>query len=197
MKDNHNLHKQVRLYLGKENWNRISQTTEAEKELFQKQNIDLRESYIVYGSRDLLLKFKTFYLTRCIKSKPLYMQCYIDEYASALSSNTKDEYGLNIDQDLIFLYIHEYSVSDLGRSEAWLTGAILNKVASRNRDGLVTIILSEVKIPSLASSPELRIINLSDVAIKEGIRSALSKENFINGEGHVSNNVGSNGTCFG
>lgn len=183
MKDNSNLHKQVRLYLGKANWDYIAKTTEAEKALFQRQSLDLKKSYIVYGNRDLLLKFKTFYLTRCIKSKPLYMQCYIDEYASALTSNTKDEYGLNIDQDLIFLYIHEYSVSELGRSEAWLTGAILNKVASRNRDGLVTIILSEVKIPSLATSPELEVINLSDVVIKEGMKAILSKEKFANGEG--------------
>ena len=183
MRDNSNLHKQVRLYLGKTNWDYIAKTTEAEKALFQKQSLDLKKSYIVYGNRDLLLKFKTFYLTRCIKSKPLYMQCYIDEYASALMSNTKDEYGLNIDQDLIFLYIHEYSVSELGRSEAWLTGAILNKVASRNRDGLVTIILSEVKIPSLATSPELEVINLSDVVIKEGMKAILSKEKFANGEG--------------
>ena len=90
---------------------------------------------------------------------------------------------MNIDQDLIFLYIHEYSVSELGRSEAWLTGTILNKVASRNRDGLVTLILSEVKIPSLAGSPELEVINLSEVANKEVMKSILSKEKFANGEG--------------
>ena len=183
MRDNSNLHKQVRLYLGKTNWDYIAKTTEAEKKLFQEQLIDLSKSYIVYGNRDLLLKFKTFYLTRCIKSKPLYMQCYIDEYANAVTSNTKDEYGLNIDQDLIFLYIHEYSVSELGRSEAWLTGAILNKVASRNRDGLVTIILSEVRIPSLATSSELEVINLSGVIVRESIKSALAKEKFSNGEG--------------
>ena len=112
------LTKQIRLYLGKENWSRIDKTSKEELALFQKNPIDLKVSYLVYGNRDLLLKFKTFYLTRCIKEKPLYMQCYIDEYASALTSNTKDEYGLNIDQDLIFLYIHEYSVSKLGRSEA-------------------------------------------------------------------------------
>ena len=184
MRDNTNLHKQIRLYLGKANWDYIAKTTEAEQALFQQQNLDLTKSYIVYGNRDLLLKFKTFYLTRCIKTKPLYMQCYIDEYASALNSNTKDEYGLNIDQDLIFLYIHEYSVSELGRSEAWLTGTILNKVASRNRDGLVTIILSEVKIPSLATSSELEVINLSEVVLKEGMKTILSnREKFANGEG--------------
>ena len=183
MRDNSNLSKQVRLYLGKANWSYISKTTEAEKALFIKQPLDLTKSYIVYGNRDILLKFKTFYLTRCIKTKPLYMQCYIDEYASALMSTTKDEYGLNIDQDLVFLYIHEYSVSDLGRSEAWLTGTILNKVASRNRDGLVTIILSEVKIPSLAESPELAIINLSEVTVKESLKAALSNcEKSTNGE---------------
>jgi hypothetical protein len=175
--------KQVRLYLGKTNWEFISKTTPNEQALFQKQNLDMSKSYIVYGNRDLLLKFKTFYLTRCIKSKPLYMQCYVDEYASALTSSTKDEYGLNIDQDLIFLYIHEYSVSKLGRSEAWLTETILNKVASRNRDGLITIILSEVKVQPLSESPELEVINLSGVVIKENVRTILSSTKFMNGEG--------------
>ena len=179
--------KQVRLYLGKSNWEYIGKTTPAEHALFQKQELDLTKSYIIYGNRDLLLKFKAFYLTRCIKSKPLYMQCYVDEYASALMSNTKDDYGLNIDQDLIFLYIHEYSVSKLGRSEAWLTETILNKVASRNRDGLVTIVLSEVKVQPLTESPELEVINLSKVIIKESVRTILSESKFVNGEG------GSNG----
>ena len=176
--------KQVRLYLGKANWEYIRKTTPKELELFKKNPIDLTKSYIVYGNRELLLKFKSFYLTRCIKSKPLYMQCYIDEYATALTSSTKDEYGLNIDQDLIFLYIHEYSVSKIGRSEAWLTEAILNKVASRNRDGLVTIILSEVKVQPLAESPELEVINLSGVVIRESVRTILAESKFVNGEGN-------------
>ena len=175
--------KQVRLYLGKNNWDYISKTTPKEHALFQQQNLDLTKSYIVYGNRELLLKFKSFYLTRCVKAKPLYMQCYVDEYASALTSSTKDEYGLNIDQDLIFLYIHEYSVSKLGRSEAWLTETILNKVASRNRDGLVTIILSEVKVQPLTESPELEVINLSGVIMKESVRTILSESRFVNGEG--------------
>ena len=193
MRDNSELHKQVRLYLGKSNWDYIAKTTESEKALFQGQNLDLTKSYIVYGSRDLLLKFKTFYLTRCIKTKPLYMQCFIDEYASALTYGTKDEYGLNIDQDLVFLYIHEYSVSEVGRSEAWLTGAILNKVASRNREGLVTIILSEVQVPSLAKSPELEIINLSETAGKERLRTILVNRGNTAG---VNGSVGSNGITY-
>ena len=182
MRDNSNLHKQIRLYLGKTNWDYIAKTTEAEKKLFQEQSINLSESYIVYGNRNLLLKFKTFYLTRCIKSKPLYSQCYIDDYMNTLKADTKDDYELNIDSDLLFLYIHEHSIPKYEKYEAWLTGAVLNKVASRNRDGLVTIILSEVKIPSLATSPELRVINFLEVTMKKEVKAALS-EKYMNGEG--------------
>lgn len=191
MSKNLELFKFARLYLGQTNWEYLKKTSDGELALFQKAHIDLSQSYIVYGSKDLLNKFKAFYLTRCLKTRPLYMQCFVDEYAGSLMNNTKDEYGLNVDQDLVFLYIHEYSVSELGRSEAWLTGTILNKVASRNREGLVTIILSEVRVPSLAESSELKIINLSGVATKESIRSALSKDRFANGEGK------DNKPCFG
>ena len=186
------LSKQIRLYLGKTNWDNLKKASPKEHAMFQKQLIDLEQSYIVYGGRNLLLKFKAFYLTRCIKEKPLYMQCYIDEYAIALSSSTKDDYGLNIDQDLIFLYIHEYSVSDLGRSEAWLTETILNKVASRNRDGLRTIILSEVRVPSLACSAELKVIDFAGVAMKE-VMNKISTSS-------ISTSTGSStkgGACYG
>ena len=189
MRDNRDLHKQVRLYLGKSNWDYIAKTTEAEKALFKKQNIDLSKSYIVYGTRSLLLKFKTFYLTRCVKTKPLYMQCYADDYASALSSKTPDDFGLNVDQELIFLYIHEYSISEIGNSGAWLASTILNKVASRSRDGLVTIILSEWKVPSLAQSPELNVIDFFNIAKQGQIQSILaSKKDLINREGGTGNN---------
>ena len=167
------LFKFTRLYLGQANWEYLKKTSEAELTLFQKQNVSLKDSYIIYGNKDLLNKFKAFYLTRCLKTRPLYMQCFIDDYAGSLMMNTKDEYGLNVDQDLIFLYIHEYSVSDLGRSEAWLTQTILNKVASRNREGLITIILSEVKVPSLAASSELSVIDLLEIKAIETKQEAL------------------------
>lgn len=189
MRDKNDLSKQIMLYLGKVNWKYIAKTTEEEQNLFKKQKLDLTKSYVVYGNRDLLLKFKTFYLTRCIKSKPLYVQCYIDEYAAALTSATKDEYGLNIDQDLVFLYIHEYSVSELGRSEAWLTQTVLNKVASRNREGLVTIILSEVRVPSLSKSAELNVINLTGVSIKETAETVQKEKSLSSSD--------NSGTCFG
>lgn len=166
MSENLELFKFARLYLGQTNWSNLKKTSNAEHALFQEVPIDLKKSYIVYGSADILGKFKAFYLTRCLKTRPLYMQCFITDYANELSSGTKDEYGLNVDQDLIFLYIHEHSISTLGRSEAWLVETTLNKVTSRNRDGLVTIILSEIKCPNLEKSKELQVINLSKTITK-------------------------------
>jgi hypothetical protein len=183
MSENLELFKFARLYLGQANWEWMQKTSKSELDLFQKTPIDLKKSYIVYGSKDLLSKFKAFYLTRCLKTRPLYMQCFISDYANELMTSTKDDYGLNVDQDLIFLYIHEHSISSLGRSETWLTETILNKVASRNRDGLITIILSEIKVPSLADSSELEVINLSGVLVKETVKTILAKEKFVNGEG--------------
>ena len=170
MSKNLELFKFARLYLGQTNWENLKKTSEKELALFQKYPINLEKSYIVYGSADMLKKFKAFYLTRCLKTRPLYMQCFITDYANELSSDTKDEYGLNVDQDLIFLYVHEHSVSTLGKSETWLMETTLNKVTSRNRDGLVTIILSEIKLPTLESSRELGVINL------KGVVAAKSKE---------------------
>jgi hypothetical protein len=64
-----------------------------------------------------------------------------------------------------------------------LTETILNKVASRNRDGLITVILSEVRVPSLEDSSELKVINLSNVATKGSTK--IPTSSFINGEGNT------------
>lgn len=191
MSENLELFKFARLYLGQSNWEYMQNTSDGELQLFKKFPINLKQSYIVYGNKDLLNKFKAFYLTRCLKSRPLYTQCFITDYANELTSGTKDEYGLNVDQDLVFLYIHKHSVSTLGRSETWLTETILNKVASRNRDGLVTIILSEVKVPSMEDSSEIEVINLSEVHVKEGMKTILNRD-FANGEGRTN----SKGTVY-
>jgi hypothetical protein len=168
------LFKFARLYLGQTNWENLRKTTQSELALFQKFPLNIRQSYIVYGNANLLNKFKAFYLTRCLKTKPLYMQCFINEYAEELSSATKDETGLNVDQDLVFLYAHAHSISSLGRSETWLSETVLNKISNRNRDGLVTIILSEVRMSSLEDKSELKIINLAGKALKESVKEILN-----------------------
>ena len=169
------LFKFIRLYLGEENWDFLKKTSESELALFKKYPMDLTKSYIIFGSENLLNKFRAFYLTRCIKTRPIYSQYSMHRYAEELSSDTKDEYGLNVDQDLIFLYLHQYNIPSFGNAEKWLMETTLNKVADRNRDGLITIILSEVKAPMLSSSGELKVINLSKTVAAATQREAAEK----------------------
>lgn len=172
MNQNLELFKYTRLYLGKVNWNLMKKTSKAELAMFQKVPIDLNKSYFVYGSENILKKFRAFYLTRCIKSKPLYAQYSMIEYASVLSSDVKDEFGLNIDIELLFLYKHKHAYT-IGKSDDWLNETILMKVADRNRDGLVTIILSEASMPVLENSGELTVINFAGITCAKDKKAAL------------------------
>ena len=86
---------------------------------------------------------------------------------------------MNVDQDLIFLYKnnHEYS---FGNSETWLAETTRNKIANRNREGLVTVVLSEIRMPVLEESGELEVINLAggatSIATKKILESVNIKE---------------------
>ena len=174
MTENLELLKFTRLYLGQTNWELIKKTSESELKLFQKFSIDLNTSYLVLGTEDLLKKYRAFFLTRCIKKRPLYAQYSMHDYASELSSPVKDDGGLNVDMDLIFLYRHRHLLA-LGRSEEWLEETVLNKVANRNRDGLVTVILSEVHMPTLENSEEMKIIDFFGVTTSEKKEQVLRK----------------------
>ena len=184
-------------YLGERNCNFFKKITKDELKLFQKFPIDINKSYLVYGNTELLNKFKAFYLTRCIKKRPIYSQYFILEYAEALSGNTKDEFGLGIDQDLIFLYRHNH-MQTLGNSETWLRETILNKVAERNRDGLVTIILSEQRMQTLENCGELAVINLSKVVLNKTIQEAAQSTSveFTSGNNDFKTSISSNGTIY-
>ena len=140
-----------------------------EFELFKKFPIDVNKSYLVYGNTDLLEKFKAFYLTRCTKKRPRYAQFFIREYAETLSGNTKDEFGLGVDFELLFIYRHNH-MQTIGNSELWLCETVLNKIAERNRDGYVTIVLSEQRMPILEDCGELEVINLSKVVLNKTIQ---------------------------
>lgn len=158
---------EVKKFIGDSNLSLVEKTSPKELKLFQKFPIDLNKSYIVFGTPELLRKFKAFFLTRCVKKRPSYSQFSMYEYASALSSATKDEYGLNIDIELIFLYRHTHTFS-FGNSEVWLLETVLNKIADRNREGLSTVILTETRMEYLEESGELIFINLSgNIALDE------------------------------
>ncbi len=170
------LFKYARLYLGPDNWEFIRKTSKEELLIFQSIDLNTSDSYFVKGNNSLLNKFKAFYLTRCLKKKPLYTQCSIYEYADGVCSADKDEFGLGVAKDLLFLYMHEH-ISSIGNSRKWLTETVVNRIADRNRIGLVTVILSETKVPEFEECGELKIIDLSSA------QTSSSKANMENYKG--------------
>ena len=153
--------KHIKRYLGEDNWSLIRETTKAEHSLFQKIKLDINKSYFILGNRKTLEKFKAFYLTRCLKKRPLYTSCSLYEYAEGVTSTDKDEFGLNVFKELLFLYMHEH-MSTLGNSRIWLTETVINKIADRNIKGLVTIVLSEIDVKEFEDCGEMEVVNLKD-----------------------------------
>ena len=158
--DKKELFKYVRLYLGPDNWDLMKKTSQAELALFQKFELDMTSSYFVIGDKNLLNKFRAFYLTRCLKARPLYSQSSLYEYFENSVRVEKDEYGLNVSKDLLFLYMHEHPV-DFGKTMDFVAANVINRIADRNRKGLVTIILSELNVPEFEKCNEFEIINLN------------------------------------
>ena len=56
MSENLELFKFARLYLGQANWENLKKTSDKELASFQKAQVDIKQSYIVYGNKDLLDK---------------------------------------------------------------------------------------------------------------------------------------------
>jgi hypothetical protein len=168
------LFKYTRMYLGPDNWEYMRKTTQAELKLFQSYNLDLETSYFVRGNEDLLKKFKAFYLTRCLKKRPLYTQCSLYEFVENSTGADKDEFGLNISKELLFLYMHEHPVK-IGRSEEFRSSFVISKAADRNRQGLVTIILSEIEVKDFEKCGEFEVIDLSKAGIQSAIKNISQK----------------------
>ena len=168
------LFKQVRRYLGPDNWEVMRSTSESELLLFKKFDIDVDKSYYVKGNKSILGKFKSFYLTRCLKKHPIYYTCSLYEYAEGLSSADKDEFGLNVSKDLLFLYMHEHQPS-LGNSRIWLTETVIGRVADRNRKGLVTVILSEIGVSEFEKCGEMEVIDLGGSIISSKVAEACKE----------------------
>lgn len=167
------LFKQLKSYLGKDNWEAMRHTSKLELSLFQKFVIDLNKSYFIKGSQDLLMKFKAFYLTRCLKKHPLYVQCSINDYVEGLVSADRDEFGLNVSKDLLFLYVNRH-LPTLGNSRLFQTEITIGKIADRNRDGLITVVLSETSVSEFEQCGEMDIINLYESVQSSNTKVVLS-----------------------
>lgn len=129
--------------------------------MFIKAKIKLGVSYIVKGDNKILTQFKAFYLANSAKGKERlkYGSKMISDYASILSSDSKDDLGVD---DVLFIYAHRDNI-DIGNTDNWLNQTVLNEVVNRKIKGYVTIILSERSIPFLEESKQFEVLNFGIV----------------------------------
>ena len=132
----------------------LKQITKKELANFKGLNINSSKSYFVLSEDELLLKkFACFYLM----SKTVNFNSYMMyDFASGICNPSEEM----IESDVIVLYCHKH-VYDIGKTEDWMGKTILCKIASRNRRGDRTILLTERDLPSLRNSGEFEVITLS------------------------------------
>lgn len=149
-------------YLGPERTEILDKFKPKDWEKFQKLNLDSGSSYFFKGSQKGLKKAEAYFLFLCGYKKPFYKTYFIHDYASILSTPANVELELDaigVDNELIILYAHSEPLG-FGSTEAWVFSTILGKIASRNRQGHPTIILSERDIPQFQGNQELTYIDL-------------------------------------
>ena len=97
--------------------------------MFIKAKIELNTSYFVKGDYKILNQFRAYYLANSAKGKERlkYGSKMISEYASILSSDNKDDLGVD---EVLFIYAHKDNV-DIGNTDNWLNQTILNEIVNR------------------------------------------------------------------
>ncbi len=145
-------------YLGETEKAVLKTLTSPILKLFMSKRLKLNTSYYVRGTKDLLAKFKAFYLATCLKetNRPKYSLQMITDRAQMLFDGSPEDLGAD---EVLFLYAHKND-RDIGKTEEWLSKTIINDIANRNRKGYVTIILSERDLEAIKSCGELVTINL-------------------------------------
>lgn len=123
-------------------------------EYFKSLNIDYKKTYLIYCTNYLRLRqFATFYL---ILKYARFQTVNMYDFASDLCDNREDLF----EKEVMILFNHKHEVN-VGNTENWLLTTILNKVATRNREGYRTLLLTERKLKSLEDSGEFEVIELS------------------------------------
>lgn len=192
MTKNSDLRAEISAYLGKTRTLILDKLTKKEWETFEKLKINPRNSYFVKGDKEALKKFEAYFLFLCAYSKPLYKNYLFEDYARLISNlnnvstSTNDDLDeIGIDRELVILYIHDVQMG-VGNTTGWLTVTVLNKIANRNRQGNITLVLSERDFVAFQDSTELKCIDLGGATlvakaseILEGIvkKKEVEKEN--------------------
>lgn len=179
-------------YLGEKEKEVLKTLTPSVLKLFMSKRIKLDKSYYVRGNRDLLSKFKAFYLASCLKevNRPKYSMQMISDRAQILSGGAIEELGAD---EVLFLYAHKVG-KDLGKSEEWLAKTIINDIANRNRKGYVTIVLTERSIELIQDCGELIPIYLNPKQISTNGTTTATKSNSVKKKSSSESVLGANGT---
>lgn len=179
-------------YLG-ENKKVIQSFTKADYKLFKSLKVDTTKSYFVKGTQEKLKKFMAYFVLKGVLDRPSYSMVMLKEYVEG-TIDRSDELSslLGTERQLLFLYLHG-ETSGLGNTDAWIATTSLDKIATRNRKNLVTVVLSERDFPILENSQELITVNLGGVvtakSVEEAARIAAQKNKSNGTENTNSNNV--------
>lgn len=158
----------ISIYLGKENLEALKSMTSDEYKKFKSFNLNpSKNSYFVKGDRKSLLKFRAFFVALCAYERYSYSTFMIKDYIEGLAERNDDlSFLAGAERELLFLYVHGES-SGTGNSEIWLASSTVDRIASRKRKGLITVVLSERSFPIIEASEDVEVINLTNVKISK------------------------------
>lgn len=162
MSNDSELRAEISAYLGEKRTKILDYLPQAEWDDFKNRNINLKKSYFVKGSKAKLKKFEAYFLFLCAYAKPLYKNYLFEEYARILSAPVTEDLNedeIGIDRELVILYIHDVQMG-VGNTTGFYTVTVLNKIANRNRQGNITLVLSERDFPAFEGTTELSYIDL-------------------------------------
>lgn len=163
------VNKEIESYLGEDNLKLIKSLTKEELTKFKNYKISPNQSYFVKGNKEKLDKFMAYFLTKCVYNRPSYMKIMLKEYVEGyLDRHDEGTFLLGADKQLLFLYLHK-EVSGIGNTDAWIGTSTLDKVANRNRKGLITVILSERAFDILEESSEFKVIQLGGASTTKSV----------------------------
>ena len=122
-------------------------------EYFKSLNIDYKKTYLVFCTDyERLRQFATFYL---VLKYARFQTVNMYEFASDLCDNSEDLF----EKEVMLLFNHKHEIN-VGNTENWLLTTILNKVATRNREGYRTLVLTERRLPTFENSGEFNLLDL-------------------------------------
>ena len=120
---------------------------------FKSLKVDYKSTYLVFCSDyNRLRQFATYYL---IQKYARFQTVNMYEFASDLCDNSEDLF----EKEVMLLFNHKHEIN-VGNTENWLLTTILNKVATRNREGYRTLVLTERRLPTFENSGEFNLLDL-------------------------------------